>query len=131
MSKGEERVKKILDKAHIKYECEKIFSDLRNGKLRFDFYIPSRKILIEVDGEQHFKQVKKFHPSKQDFMHAKQNDYYKNSYALSHDFALYRVPFWEIESIQTVTDIFSQKNLVTSKWHNDIVYREFLKSQSN
>lgn len=131
MSKGEEKIASILTGLGIRYEREKIFSDLRNGKLRFDFYIPSLKVCLEVDGEQHFRQVKQFHPTRKDFLHAKQNDYYKNSYALSHNLVLYRIPFWKLNNIQTATDIFSPSNRVLSKWHNDIIYREYLKSQSH
>lgn len=131
MSKGEEKIASILTSAGLKYEREKIFSDLRNGKLRFDFYIPSLRACLEVDGEQHFRQVKQFYPTRKDFLHAKQNDYYKNSYALAHNLALYRIPFWKLNNIQTATDIFSPSNRVLSKWHNDIIYREYLKSQSH
>lgn len=54
MSKGEEKIKKILNKARVPYVTEKVFSSLRNGKLRFDFYLPTMGVLIEVDGLQHF-----------------------------------------------------------------------------
>ena len=131
MSKGEDKIASILSQAGYKFIREKIFPDLRNGKLRFDFYLPEKRILLELDGEQHFKQVKKFHATRKDFLHAKQNDYYKNSYALSHNFILYRSPLWKINNIQTATDIFSPSNHVLSKWHNDIIYREYLKSQSH
>lgn len=131
MSKSEEKIASLLADAGYNFEREKVFPGLRNGKLRFDFYLPARDTLIEIDGEQHFKRVKKFHPTQQDFTHAKQNDYYKNSYALSHLLHLYRIPFWEINNIQTAADIFSSKYKVTSKWHNDIIYREYLKQQSH
>jgi len=61
VSKYEEKIASILTHAGYKYEREKVFTGLRNGKLRFDFYLPSIKVLLEVDGEQHFKQVKQFH----------------------------------------------------------------------
>lgn len=127
MSKGEEKIEQILNISKIKFEREKVFPSLRNGKLRFDFYIPSLSALIEVDGEQHFKQVKRFHPTKCDFTHAKQNDYYKNSFALSHNYALFRIPYWELDKISTAADIFSPRFRVYSKWHNDIIYRDYLK----
>ena len=125
MSKGEEKIKQILDKAQITYVREKVFPSLRNGKLRFDFYLPALGVCIEYDGEQHFYQVKKFHPTKRDFDHAKQNDYYKNSFALAHGYSLYRIPYWEIENINSISDILSPRFLVKSKWHCDIIYREY------
>ena len=125
MSKGEEKIKQILDKAHVIYIREKSFSSLRNGKLRFDFYLPGLGICLEYDGEQHFSQVKQFHPTKKDFDHAKQNDYYKNSFALAHGYRMFRIPYWEIDNVNTISDILSPKFLVTSKWHNDIIYRKY------
>lgn len=131
MSKYEEKIAQLLQEAKINFERERIFPKFRNGKLRFDFFIPSLNTLIEVDGEQHFQQVKCFQGTQQKFAHAKQNDYYKNSFALSHNYHLYRIPYWEIKNIKTAADIFSPKYLVKSKWHNDIIYREYLRSQSH
>lgn len=60
MSSYESYVINLLKKANIKFEREKTFNDLRGGKYRFDFYLPDygqKPIIIEVDGEQHFKPV--------------------------------------------------------------------------
>lgn len=54
MSKGEEKIAKILALNGIQYEREKSFVKLRNGKLRFDFFIPSINTILEYDGRQHF-----------------------------------------------------------------------------
>ena len=51
MSKSEEKIASLLTDAGYKFEREKIFPGLRNGKLRFDFYLPARDTLIEFDGE--------------------------------------------------------------------------------
>ena len=50
MSKYEEKIISILKKSHISFIREKSFEDLRSGKYRYDFYVPSSKTLIEVDG---------------------------------------------------------------------------------
>jgi very-short-patch-repair endonuclease len=50
MSKYEEKIITVLKKSHIAFVREKTFEDLRGGKYRYDFYIPSSNILIEVDG---------------------------------------------------------------------------------
>lgn len=126
MSKGEELIEYFLKKHKVQYVKEKTFSDLRNGKLRFDFYLPLTNTLIEIDGEQHFKFTPHFHKTKRDFTHAKQNDYYKNSYALAHGLQLYRIPYWEIENIRSYQNIFQKKFLVTNKWWNDQIYRQHL-----
>ena len=58
-SKGEEKVRLILDQLELNFEQEKIFNDCinpkTNAKLRFDFYLPSYNICIEYDGKQHFE----------------------------------------------------------------------------
>ena len=127
MSKGEQLIKSILENENVRYQQEKIFTDLRNGKMRFDFFLPELGILLEYDGEGHFQQIKKFYKNQQEFNHAKQNDRYKNSYALSHGIPLYRIPYWDINKIVTLNDITSPQYLVQTRWHNDIVYREYLK----
>lgn len=128
MSKGEQLIKSILENENVRYQQEKVFTDLRNGKMRFDFFLPEFGILLENDGIQHFQQIQKFHKTRQEFNHAKQNDRYKNSFALAHGYRLYRIPYWEIGNIMTFSDIIQNKFLVTSAWHNDIIYREYLKS---
>jgi hypothetical protein len=51
MSKGEEQIEYLLKKKKIPYIKEKSFPNLRGGKMRFDFYLPTTNTLIEVDGE--------------------------------------------------------------------------------
>ena len=128
MSKIEDRFAQIFISANIPYIREKTFPELKNGILRYDFYLPTFNILVEIDSMLHFKPISKFHKSKTDFTHAQQNDRLKNSFALSHNIKLYRIPEWEFQNIKTFTDILQNKFLVTTKWWNDIIYREYLKS---
>ena len=127
MSKVEDKFAQIFISANIPYVREKTFSELKNGILRYDFYLPTFNILIEIDSMLHFKPIPKFHKSKTDFTHAQQNDRLKNSFALSHNIKLYRIPEWEFQNIKTFADILQQKFLVKDKWHNDRIYREYLK----
>lgn len=126
MSKGEDLIEHLLRKKKVTYVKEKSFPGFRGGKMRFDFYLPNTSTLIEVDGEQHFRYNSYFYVSKKEFNHAKQNDYYKNSFALAHGYKLYRIPFWDLSTIQHFSDIFQDKYLVKSKWHNDQIYRQYL-----
>ena len=127
MSKIEDRFTQIFISANILYVREKTFPELKNGILRYDFYLPTFNILVEIDSMLHFKPIPKFHKSKTDFTHAQQNDRLKNSFALSHNIKLYRIPEWEFQNIKTFADIIQNKFLVTTKWWNDIIYREYLK----
>lgn len=128
MSKVEDRFAQIFISANIPYVREKTFSELKNGILRYDFYLPIFNILVEIDSMLHFKPIPKFHKSKTDFTHAQQNDRLKNSFALSHNIKLYRIPEWEFQNIKTFADIIQPKFLVKDKWHNDRIYREYLKN---
>ena len=118
MSKSEEKIAALLQKANIPFEREKIYSDLRNGRLRFDFYLPEMNVLLEYDSLLHFEQVKKFHATQHEFKHAQENDRIKNSFALAHGIKLYRIPFWKFNDLKTAQDLFQAEFLVRSRWHN-------------
>ena len=64
ISSGEEIVKKILDKNHIKYYQQHIFTDCINPQtnypLRFDFFLPEFNICIEYNGKQHYYPIEFF-----------------------------------------------------------------------
>lgn len=118
MSKYEESVIKILKRGQISFVREKTFSDLKRGLLRFDFYIPNLQgapAIIEVDGEQHFKPIY----GRQSFLKGQEHDRRKNSYCLANNIPLYRIPYWEIKNLKTSADIFIDKFLVKTRWHND------------
>ena len=112
----EEKIITILKKEKIKFQREKTYPDLKFGYYRFDFLLPQHNLLIEVDGAQH-------HKKRQDFLKAQERDRRKNSYALSHNIPLYRIPYFEIENINTFQDIIQDKFLVKNKWHCDNVAR--------
>ena len=118
MSKYEDSIIFVLKKDKIKFHREKTFSDLKHGLFRFDFYIQDlhgAPAIVEVDGEQHFKPIY----GRQSFLKGQEHDRRKNSYCLANNISLYRVPYWEIKNIKSSSDIFSDKFLVKSRWHND------------
>lgn len=123
MSKNEEKIVKILLQEKISFIREKTFQDLKNGKFRFDFYLPKENIIIEIDGEQHFKQIKKFQKTRQDFLKQQERDRRKNSYCLANNIPLYRIPYWEIENINCFKQLIRKDFLVKNKWHNDNLRR--------
>lgn len=118
MSNYESQIMNILKKAKINFQREKTFKDLKQGLFRFDFYIPDLNgapAIIEVDGEQHFKSIY----GRQSFLKGQEHDRRKNSYCLANNIPLYRIPYWEINKIKVPADIFIDKYLVKSRWHND------------
>ena len=123
-SKGEEKIIQILKKGKLKFEREKRFSDLKQGKYRFDFFILNyrgRPCIIEFNGEQHYKQVKKFQPMRKDFLAQKERDRQKISYCLAHNIDLYIIPYWDIDKIEKVSDLFKDKYKAKTKWHCDLI----------
>ena len=118
MSNYEQQIANILKKSEIYFIKEKTFSDLKRGLFRFDFYIPNLQgapAIVEVDGEQHFKPVY----GRQAFLKGQEHDRRKNSYCLANNIPLYRIPYWEIKNLTEAKDIFKEKFLVKSRWHND------------
>lgn len=123
ISSLEEHIIKILQNEKIKFEREKTYPDLKFGYYRFDFFLPQQNLIIEVDGAQHYKFSKIFHKKRQDFLKAQERDRRKNSYCLSHNISLYRIPYFEVENIKQFKDIIQDKFLVKDKWHCDSVAR--------
>ena len=117
-SSYEEKIIQILVRSRIKFIREKTFEDLKNGKLRFDFYLLTpRPVIIEVDGQYHFQPIR----GRAALQKQKEYDRIKNSWCLSKQIPLYRIPYWEIENITSFHDLVNQKFLVISKWHNDFL----------
>ena len=91
--------------------------------LSYDFYLPKYNLLVEFQGQQHEKPID-FEGSgeenaRQRFEKQQEHDRRKNSYCLANNISLYRIPYWEIKNLKAPTDIFSDKFLVKTRWHND------------
>ena len=122
MSKGEEKICKILQKEKIFFQKEKSFSDLKHGLFRYDFYIPNidgGPAIIEFNGEQHYHYVAHFYRTPRDWRKMQEHDRRKISYALANKIKIYIIPFWEIDKITTARQLFQEKFLAHSRWKND------------
>ena len=123
MSSYEQKIYGLLTKGHFNIEREKVFKDCYNGLYRYDFYLPEINAIIECNGEQHYIFNKKFYKNKSEFLKAQERDRRKIGYALAHSIKIYCIPYWEIENLTSAEDLFSQKFLAKSKFHNDDVFR--------
>lgn len=103
-SRGEEKIKNILEEANIPYIREYTFNDCRdpntNRLLRFDFAIlnedNSVNRLIEFDGIQHFQESTFF---KETLKERQNKDNYKNQYCKNHQIKLIRIPYFEYNNL--------------------------------
>ena len=125
MSKGEEKIASILRKNKIEYQREKSFSDLKHGLFRFDFYLPSARVVVEFNGRQHYENIKHFFKERREWQKAQEHDRRKISYCLANNIPIYIVPFWEIDKINTMEELFNQKFLATTRWKNDDDYKKY------
>lgn len=95
-SHGEQKIRELLSNNNIKFESQKKFSDFNysdtKGKPKYDFYLPEYNILIEYDGEQHFKPIENWNGI-EGFELRKKHDIIKNEYALKNNFILIRIPY--------------------------------------
>ncbi len=123
MSSLEKKVYDLLIEGHFYVEREKIFKDCYNGLYRYDFFLPEINTLVEVNGEQHYIPTKRFYKNKTEFSKAQERDRRKISYALARGMKLYCIPYWEIDNLKTSNDLFAQKFLAQSKFHNDDIFR--------
>lgn len=123
MSGFEKIVYQILTKSNVQFEQEKQFKDLYNSLYRFDFYLPEQNCIIETQGSQHYVYTKQFHSNRSEFLKAQERDRRKIAYCLAHDIKIYCIPYWEIGNLENLDDLFQEKFLAKSKFHNDEAWR--------
>ena len=101
-SKGEERIKNILDLHKISFESQFKFKDCKFYKyLPFDFYLPDYNCCIEFDGKQHYEIVEYF-GGYETFINTKIRDTVKNVYCKENNIYLLRIPYWEFDNIENI-----------------------------
>lgn len=115
LSKGENKILKSLVSKGIEFKTEVVsqllFEDnlLLSGmkKTRFDFYIPSVKLLIEYDGVQHFRPVS-FGMRKDEilktFKKSQERDTIKEDLVSYSDYNIIRIPYWEFNNIEKILE---------------------------
>jgi hypothetical protein len=94
-SKGEFIINKYLKAKNIEFITQHTFINCKNERaLPFDFYLPAYNTCIEFDGEQHFRQIKRWQ-NKDTFKHLQQNDKIKTDYCLNNKINLLRISYKE------------------------------------
>lgn len=101
--KGEVIIANHLKKSGIEFETQKKFKGLKDSRsLSYDFYIPNQKIIIEYNGEQHYRPIE-FFGGEIAFKKQQHHDYIKRKYAIDNGFTLL-----SIRNTDKVEDITSQ-----------------------
>lgn len=108
-SKGEYRIKMWLDENNITYEPQKTFYNCINPdtkwKLRFDFYIPYKNLIIEFDGKQHFEMsnfCNDVELAKELFKKTKKHDQIKNEFVNNNKINILRISYKEFNKIEEI-----------------------------
>lgn len=113
ISKGEQKIEQYLVKNKILFEREKQFDDLKNIRnLRVDFYIELFNLIIEYDGEQHFKPMRRSHNKEKDlkkFENTQLHDQIKNDYCKKNKMNLLRIPYTVFNNIEKIIDKYIDK----------------------
>jgi len=101
-SKGEIKIAKFLKNNTLNFLSEYTFKNCKkNGILRFDFYLPDHNILIEFDGEQHYKPIK-FFGGEKEFKKLQERDKIKTEYCKKNNIKLIRIPYTEFNNIEKI-----------------------------
>jgi hypothetical protein len=101
-SKGELFIADWLNQNIINFEVQKSFIDCKNVlPLRFDFYLPNQNLLIEYDGEPHFKEVA-YLGGKAGFELRQTNDKLKTDYAINNNIKLLRISYIERKNLLNI-----------------------------
>lgn len=102
LSTGEFLVKKYLEENKINFATQ--FNTLKciNPKtkhiLPYDFEIKERKIIIEVQGQQHEKYIEFFHSSEEAFEYQKYKDEFKKEFALKNGYEFVEIFYKDLDN---------------------------------
>lgn len=104
-SKGELLISNILNELKVNFKEQYIFEDLKTDKnslVRFDFVIFDNfnkiRYIIEYDGLQHFKEIKKW-GGKKKLLRQQEIDKIKDNYCKNNNISIIRIPYTDFKKI--------------------------------
>lgn len=99
-SSGEESIAEILNSMGVSYIREKKFDDCKNiNQLCFDFYLPDLSILIEYDGELHYKSCD-FFGGDRTLERIQKLDKIKDDWCKENNIKLIRIPYYKKKNLK-------------------------------
>lgn len=106
-SSGEIIVEQYLKNAYkikTQYDTLKCINPITKRQLPYDIEIPGKKVLIEIQGEQHLKFIEYFHGTIENFHYQQRKDEYKKKFAESKGYKLIYIYYDELKD-----NIFKEK----------------------
>lgn len=108
-STGEKFIENFLLVNNIKYEKEKQFFQFisKNSQpYKYDFYLENFNLIIEFDGEQHFKPWGKNIKNLKNLKNNIENDKIKNNFIIENNLKLLRIHYSELKNIKKILNNF-------------------------
>lgn len=108
ISHGEQKIINKLSAMKVNYVYDSEYPKLVNPKtgynLRFDFFLPDYKCVIEYDGEQHFRYVKDFHKSKKSgaLEDLQERDRFKDAFCEMNGIRMVRIKYTNFNKIKKI-----------------------------
>lgn len=110
ISHGENLTKKILKEYNCKFETQKKFRGLvglKGGQLSYDFIV-NDKLLIEIQGKQHYVPVRMFGGLLQ-FRTQQKHDKLKREYAKKNGYELLEIPYFGLGDLDKLEQTLRKK----------------------
>ncbi|MGL5381070.1 hypothetical protein [Clostridium sp.] len=103
ISKGQLAICQVLNRFNVNFAQEYTFDDCKGKRrvLPFDFYLMDYNILIEYDGEQHYK-YGCFGGDLSYLMNIQYLDNKKTQYCKDNNIKLIRIPYWDYKNIEEI-----------------------------
>lgn len=102
ISSGEAIIKKYLSSLDLKYLTQRKTLKCVNPDtgyvMPYDFEIPDKKIIIEVQGEQHRTFIERFHIDMEGFKYQQQKDAYKKEFAEEQGYQVIEIWYSDFEN---------------------------------
>lgn len=102
ISNGELKIKQWLENNNVEFISQKRFKGCKDKRtLPFDFYLPIENMVIEFDGEQHYREHS-FFQKREGLEDIKRRDEIKNDYCNTHNIQMLRISYKQIENIENL-----------------------------
>lgn len=106
-SHGEDAVNNYLLEHNINFVREMAWVECRSDKdklLRFDFYLPDLNIVIEYQGQHHYKPINKYRRAASVHRRIVINDQVKRDFCNKFNIKLIEICYLEFKNISTILD---------------------------